>query len=63
MSEQAKEWTCPVPVAGKRFFGMSKSGSYAAARRGHIPTIRVGGKVLANIRAIERMFETAEQAG
>jgi hypothetical protein len=57
MSECHKEWTCPVPEAGKRFFGMSKSGSYAAARRGDLPTVRVGGKVLANIPAIERMFE------
>jgi hypothetical protein len=60
MNEQQREWTCPVPEAGKRFFGMSVSGSYAAARRGDLPTVRIGRKVLANVRAIERMFEEAE---
>jgi hypothetical protein len=63
MSEQQdEEWSCPIEEAGRRFFGMSKSGSYAAARRGHIPTVRIGGKIRANVPAIKRMFETAEQA-
>ena len=45
MSEQQnEEWSCPIEEAGKRFFGMSKSGSYAAARKGLIPVVRIGGK-------------------
>lgn len=64
MSEQQnEEWSCPIEEAGKRFFGMSKSGSYAAARKGLIPVVRIGGKIRANVPAIKRMFETAEQAG
>jgi hypothetical protein len=57
MSEPESEWTTSVPEAGRRFFGMSRGAAYAAARKGELPVIRIGGKVLANVRAIERMFE------
>ena len=58
MSDQ-KEWTAPIPVAGKRYYGLGRGASYAAARRGEIPTIRIGGKLRAVIPAIERKFEIA----
>ena len=61
MTEQAKAWTAPVYEAGREYFGLSRSGSYAAARRGDLPTIKIGGRVLANIPAIRRMFEPEEQ--
>ena len=35
--------TISVPEAGKKYFNLSRDGSYAAAGRGEIPTIRVGG--------------------
>jgi hypothetical protein len=34
--------TISIPEAGKRFYGLSRDGSYAAARRGEIVTIKVG---------------------
>jgi len=34
--------TISVPEAGRRYLGLSRNGSYAAAARGEIPTIRVG---------------------
>jgi hypothetical protein len=34
--------TLSVPEAGKRYFGLSRNGSYDAAARGDIPTIRIG---------------------
>jgi len=37
-----EEVTISIPEAGKRFYGLSRDGSYAAARRGEIVTIRVG---------------------
>jgi len=55
--DDRKEWTLSVEEAGRRYFNMSRSGSYAAAQKGFLPVIRIGGKVLANVRAIERMFE------
>ena len=31
-----------VPEAGKKYFGLSRNGSYDAANRGEIPVIRIG---------------------
>jgi hypothetical protein len=56
MSER-KEWSASIPEAGRRYFGLGRGASYAAARRGDIPTIKIGGKRRANIPAIERKFE------
>jgi hypothetical protein len=46
--------TMPVPEAGKKYFGLSRNASYAAARRGDIPTIKIGSRVFAVVAAIER---------
>jgi hypothetical protein len=34
--------TISVPEAGEQYYGLSRKGSYDAAKRGEIPTIRVG---------------------
>jgi hypothetical protein len=41
MDDQTCE-TYSVPEAGRRYYGLSRNGSYAAAKRGDIPTIAVG---------------------
>jgi hypothetical protein len=51
----------PVPLAGKRYYGLSRAGSYAAAHAGLMPTIRIGRKLLALPRVIERQLEQADQ--
>ncbi len=51
--------TMSVPKAGKLFFGLGRDASYAAARAGQIPAIKIGGKVRAVVPAIERMLEQA----
>jgi hypothetical protein len=43
--------TMSVPEAGKRYYDLSRNGSYAAAKRGDIPTIKVG-KLLRVPRAL-----------
>ena len=48
-----------IPEAGKRYFGVGRSAAYEAARRGEIPTIRIGRKLLVPIVAVERMLEAA----
>jgi hypothetical protein len=40
--DQDEPRTLSVPEAGKRYFGLSRNGSYRAAERGDIPTIQVG---------------------
>lgn len=38
--------TISVPDAGEVFYGLAKNASYEAAKRGDIPTIRIGGKIV-----------------
>jgi hypothetical protein len=53
--------TLSVPEAGKKYFGLSRDGSYGAAERGEIPTIRVGRLLRVPVRAMERLLDTAGQ--
>jgi len=51
-----------VPAAGKKYWGLSRNGSYAAAQRGDIPVDRVGRLLIVTPRcqrAIERRLEGA----
>ena len=52
-----------IPAAGRKFFGVGRSASYEAARRGEIPTVRIGRKLLVPIAAIERMLAEAGARG
>ena len=40
-SEKPRVATCSVPEAGERL-GIGRKSAYAAAKRGEIPTIRIG---------------------
>jgi hypothetical protein len=51
--------TIPVPVAGKKYFGLSRGASYAAAERGEIPTIKIGRLLKVPVRAPEQMLDRA----
>jgi excisionase family DNA binding protein len=51
--------TISVPEAGAQYFGLSRNGSYDAARRGELPTIRVGRLLRVPVRALERMLDRA----
>ena len=56
------ELTISVPEAGQRFFGLSRNGSYAAANRGDIPTIKIGRLLRVPVRALEKMLDRAGEA-
>jgi hypothetical protein len=56
---QAK--TLPIPEAGRRYFGLGRNASYAAAKRGDIPTIQIGRLLRAPVVALERRLEEAGQ--
>ena len=49
-----------VPKAGKAYFGLGTSASYEAARRGDIPTIRIGRLLFVSIAAMERKLSDAD---
>jgi hypothetical protein len=59
MSEDDIPLTMSVPEAGRRYFDLSRNGSYDAAARGEIPTVRIGRLLRVPVRAMERMLERA----
>ncbi len=46
--------TLSVPEAGEIYFGLSRAGSYEAARRGDIPVVRVGRLKRVPVAAMEK---------
>lgn len=52
--------TISVVEAGIRL-GIGRNSAYEAARRGEIPTIRIGGLVRVPVRALERMLDQASK--
>jgi hypothetical protein len=56
--EQSK--TLTVPEAGRVYFNLSRDGSYRAAKRGDIPTVRIGGSIRVPVVALERMLTEAK---
>jgi len=59
---QDTEETISVPKAGKDYFGLSRNGSYAAAERGEIPTVRIGRLLRVPVRAMEALLDKAADA-
>lgn len=53
--------TLSVPDAGRIYFDLGKNASYDAARRGDIPTIRLGRRLRVPIIALENMLNAAEK--
>ena len=52
VDDALKRPTLPVPVAGRVFYGLSRNGSYEAAKRGDIPTIKIGRKIMVPVALI-----------
>jgi hypothetical protein len=53
--------TISVPEAGRKYFGLSRNASYAAAERGDIPVIKVGKLLRVPVRALEEMLNAASR--
>jgi hypothetical protein len=51
--------TLDVPTAGREYFGLGRNASYEAARRGDLPTIRLGRLLRVPVIALDRMLEAA----
>jgi hypothetical protein len=52
--------TLTVPEAGRVYFDLGRNASYEAARRGEIPTIRIGRLLRVPVLALERMLEATK---
>lgn len=46
--------TMSAPEAGKAYFDLSRNAAYAAAKRGDIPTIKIGKLLRVPVRALEQ---------
>ena len=55
--------TISVPEAGKLFFGLARCAAYAAARKGDIPTIRIGGKIMVPVAPLAEKLGLRSTAG
>jgi excisionase family DNA binding protein len=53
--------TLSVPEAG-RWLGIGRNASYEAARRGDIPTIKIGRLLRVPVVALERKLEASERS-
>ena len=47
--------TIPVPTAA-RLLGLSRNGTYEAIKRGELPSIRVGGRVVVPTAPLRKML-------
>jgi hypothetical protein len=54
-----KSETMTVPEAGMKYFGLGRAASYAAARRGDLPTIGCGKTQRVLIRAMEAIMDAS----
>jgi excisionase family DNA binding protein len=52
--------TLTVPQAGASYFGLSRGASYEAAKRGEIPTIRIGKLLRVPVQALEEILASAK---
>jgi hypothetical protein len=57
------EKTISVPEAGRRYFDLCRGASYEAAKRGDIPTIRIGRLLRVPVRAMERLLDGVGRTG
>lgn len=49
--------TLSVPDAGREYYDLGRNSAYAAARRGDIPTIRIGKLLRVPVRALEQKLD------
>jgi hypothetical protein len=61
MPDTAEKLTLSVPEAGHRYFGLGRQASYGAAKRGDLPTVRIGRIIRVPVRALERMLDAADK--
>jgi excisionase family DNA binding protein len=58
MDSQTERKTLTITEASKAL-GVSRNKAYEAARRGEIPTIKIGKRILVPLAALERMLQGA----
>ena len=57
---EEKKLTYDIETAG-RLLGLSRPSAYLAAKRGQIPTLRIGRRLVVPIAALEKLLANAGQ--
>jgi excisionase family DNA binding protein len=57
--DREERQTITVPEAGK-ILGISRNAAYDAAKRGDLPIIRIGGRILVSLPGLRRMIDQGE---
>ena len=63
LDEALKRPTIPLPDAAALFFGLGRNAAYAAAKRGDIETIRIGGKIVVPVKPLAERLGLRVQIG
>lgn len=53
--------TMTVPEAGRRL-GIGRNGAYDAVRRGELPALRIGKRIVVPFAALEKLLNSAAKA-
>jgi hypothetical protein len=61
--EEGTPLSLSVPAAGKKFYGLGTKGSYAAAKRGELVTVRVGRLLRVPVEQQEQRVKDLARAG
>ena len=56
--ERRQRMTCTIPEAGE-LIGLGRAAAYEAVRRGDIPSIRLGRRIVVPLAALERLLGAA----
>ncbi|WP_157069791.1 DNA-binding protein [Aureimonas frigidaquae] len=56
IQEALERATISVPDAGKVFYGLERNGAYEAARRGDIPTIKIGRRMVVPVSQVAQQL-------
>ena len=59
--ENAQKYVLSVEDAGKRL-GLSRPSAYQAVKRGELPVIRIGRRILVPVVALEKILENTTPA-
>ena len=62
LEDLKKQPSTDVPTAGREFYGLGVSASYAAARRGDIPTLRIGGKLIVPVAKVLKALGIVDES-
>lgn len=63
LAEALDRATVSVPDAGRLFFNLARNASYDAAKRGEIPTVKIGGKILVPVAPVAQQLGLRSTAG